>query len=97
MYESLPSKGIIYKGMPGIRDLTIMAEATLIKRTKAQNEPLYLATVDKHFKPNPVQIGSYLSPDVTYTGELDSTVRDQLFKNFGFFGEDPHKILELLK
>jgi hypothetical protein len=97
MYESLPSKGIIYKGMPGNRDLIIMAEATLIKRTKAQNEPLYVASVDKHFKPNPVQIGSYLSPEVTYTGELDSTVRDQLHKKFGFFGEEPNKILELFK
>jgi hypothetical protein len=97
MYESLPSKGIIYKGMPGNRDLTIMGEATLIKRTKSQTEPLYIASVDNHFKPNPVQIGSNLSPNVIYTGELDSTVRDQLHKNFGFIGEEPYKILELLK
>jgi len=97
MLDSLPTKGVIYKGMPGNRDFTIMAEATYLKRQGDPEELLYVASVDNHFKPNPVQIGSYLSPDMMYTGELDSTIRDALAEEFGFIGEDPDKIIELLK
>lgn len=97
MYDSLPSKGIIYKGMPGDRDLIIMAEATLIKRTKSEDELFYIASVDNHYKPNPVQVGSFLSKSMTFTGELDGYVRDQLSEKFGFIGEDPEKIIALIK
>lgn len=97
MVESLPSKGVIYKGMPGDRDMTIMAEATMIFRRFHEQETVYVASVDNHFKPNPVQIGSYLSPSVTYTGELDSTVRDSLANKFGFIGEDPREIVKIME
>jgi len=94
--ESLPSKGVIYKGMPGDKDLTIMAEATLIFRKFAGKEILYVASVDNHFKPNPVQIGSFHSPSWHYTGEVDTTIRDRIAEKFGFIGEDPKKVLDLL-
>ena len=97
MVQSLPSQGVIYKGMPSDRDLTIMAEATLLYRRFQGNEKIYVASVDNHFKPNPVQIGSYHDPSMWYTGELDSTVRDKLAEKFGFIGEDPLKILEFIK
>lgn len=97
MEDSLPTRGVIYKGMPGERDFTIMAEATLLKRQVFSEESLYVATLDNHFKPNPVQIGSFYSPEVRYTGKLDSTVRDALEDKFGFIGEVPEKIAELLE
>lgn len=97
MVDSLPSKGIIYKGMPLDKDLTIMAEATLIHRKFAGKMKIYVASVDNHFKPNPVQIGSMLDSSMYYTGELDSTIRDKLAEKFGFIGEDPQKILDILK
>lgn len=97
MVESLPSKGVIYKGMPSDRDLRIMAEATLIYRRFKGKEKVYVASVDNHFKPNPIQIGSYLDPSMRFTGELDPTIRDKLAKKFGFIGEDPQKILEIIK
>lgn len=97
MVKSLPSKGVIYKGMPAYKDLVIMAEATLLFRRFQGNEKIYVASVDKHFKPNPVQIGSHYDPSMWYTGELDCTVRDKLAKKFGFIGDDPLKILEIIK
>ena len=97
MVESLPSKGVVYKGMPSDRDMTIMAEAALIYKKFKGNERIYVASVDNHFKPNPVQVGSYLNSSMKYTGDLDSTVRDRLAEKFGFIGEDPEKILEMIK
>lgn len=97
MVQSLPTRGVIYKGMPGDKDLTIMAEATLIHRKLQGKERIYVASVDNHFKPNPVQILSWENPDMWYTGELDSTVRDKLAEEFGFTCDDPLKILEILK
>ena len=97
MVKSLPSKGAIYKGMPSDRDLTIMAEATLLYRKFQGKEKIYVASVDNHFKPNPVQIGSHLDPSMWYTGDLDSTVRDKLSEKFGFIGDDPRRILEVIK
>lgn len=97
MVESLPSKGVIYKGMPGDRDLDIMAEATMIYRMFQGREKIYVSSVDNHFKPNPVQIGSYLDPSMRFTGELDSTIRDKLAEKFGFIGDDPLRIFELIK
>lgn len=97
MVESLPSRGVIYKGMPGDRDLRIMAEATLIYRMFKGKKKIYVASVDNHFKPNPVQIGSFLDPSMRFTGELDSTIRDKLAEKFGFIGEDPQKILEIIR
>jgi hypothetical protein len=95
--ESLPTKGVVYKGMPGDKDLTIMAEATLIYRKFEGKEKVYLASNDNHFKPNPIQIGSYNSSSMYYTGELDSTVRDKIAEKFGFISEEPAKLLTILQ
>lgn len=93
--KSLPSKGIVYKGMPADRDLTIMAEATFIYRKYKGKEKIFVASIDYHFVPNRVQVGSYLSGYKKYLeNELDSTVRDKLAMQFGFIGEEPTKILE---
>lgn len=97
MVKSLPSKGIIYKGMPPDKDLSIMAEAALVYGRFQGKEKVYVASVDNHFKPNPVQIGSHLDSAMYYTGELDSNVRDSLAEKFGFIGEDPQIVLEILK
>jgi hypothetical protein len=95
--ESLPTKGVVYKGMPGDKDLTIMAEATLIYRKFEGKEKVYLASNDNHFKPNPIQIGSYNSSSMYYTGKLDSTVRDKIAGKFGFICEEPSKLLVILQ
>jgi hypothetical protein len=95
--ESLPSKGIVYKGMPGDRDLTIMAEATLIYRKFNRKETVYVASKDNHFKPNPVQVGSYYDEASHYSGDVDGTVRNMLAARFGFIGEDPRIILTQLR
>jgi len=97
MLDSLPDKGVIYKGMPGERDLTIMAEATLLSREDPDEDSFYVASCDNHFKPNPVQIGSYFSESVRYTGELDSTIRDALVEEFGFISEDPNVIVQIFQ
>ena len=84
--------------MPADRDLTIMAEATFIYRKNKSKEKVYVASIDYHFIPNKVQVGSYLSGYKKYLeNELDSTVRDKLAMQFGFIGEEPQKILEIAK
>jgi len=94
----LPSRGIVYKGMPADRDLTIMADATFIYRKYKNKEKVYVASIDYHFIPNRVQVGSYLSGYMKYLeNELDSTVRDELAMKFGFIGEEPAKIVEATK
>jgi hypothetical protein len=94
--KSLPSKGIVYKGMPADRDLTIMAEATFIYRKYKNKENVYVASIDYHFIPNKVQVGSYLSGYKKYLdNELDPTVRNELAGKFGFVSEEPLKILEI--
>lgn len=96
--KSLPSKGIVYKGMPADRDLTIMAEAAFIYRKYKNKEKIYVASIDNHFIPNKVQVGSYLSGYKKYLeNELDSTVRDKLTMQFGFIGDEPMKNLETAK
>jgi len=96
--KSLPSKGIVYKGMPADRDLMIMAEATFIYRKYKSKEKIYVASIDYHFIPNRVQVGSYLSGYMKYLeNELDPTVRDKLAMQFGFIGDEPIKILEVAK
>jgi len=98
MSEGLPKKGgIIYPGMPTFIKIIIMTEATMLYRELKGAEEVYIASCDNHFKPNLVQIGSYLSPQMFFTGELDSTIRDKLASKFGFIGEDPDLILPLLK
>ena len=97
MIASLPEKGIVYKGMPEERDITIMAEATLLKRNYEDEEPFYVASLDKHFKPNSIQVFSYRSRDMMFTGELDPTIRDKLHEKFGFIGEDPQEINRILQ
>jgi hypothetical protein len=93
--KSLPSKGIVYKGMPADRDLTIMAEAAFIYRKYKSKEKIFVASIDYHFIPNRVQVGSYLSGYKKYLeNELDPTVRDKLALQFGFVSEEPTKILE---
>ena len=96
--KSLPSKGIVYKGMPSDRDLTIMAEATFICRKHKNQEEIYVASIDNHFIPNKVQVGSYLSGYKKYLeNELDSAVRDKLAMQFGFIGEEPTRLLGVAK
>jgi len=97
MAKSLPAKGIIYKGMPADRDLTIMAEATLFYRRYKGKERVYVASMDNHFKPNRVQVGSFLSGSEQYLDEFDCAVRDMLAERFGFIGEVPLKILEIVE
>lgn len=96
MVQSLPNKGVVYIGMPGPRDLKIMAEATMIYRRYNGKEEVYVVSVDNHFKPNRIQVGSYLSGHKKYLNELDSTVRNKLAEKFGFIGEEPDKIMEIL-
>jgi len=97
MIDSLPEKGIVYKGMPEDRDIIIMAEATLLKRKDEDEEPFYVASKDNHFKPNPIQVFSYRSRDMMFLDELDSTIRDMLHEKFGFIGEDPQEINRILQ
>lgn len=94
----LPVRGIVYKGMPADRDLIIMADATFIYRKYENKEKVYVTSIDYHFIPNRVQVGSYLSGYMKYLeNELDSTVRDELAMKFGFIGDEPTKILEAAK
>jgi hypothetical protein len=96
--QFLPSSGIVYKGMPLDRDLTIMAEAAFIYRKYKGKEQVYLASIDYHFIPNKIQIGSYLSGYKKYLEDkLDSWVRDKLAKQFGFIGDEPMKVLDALE
>jgi len=96
MLRSLPITGIVYKGMPGDRDLTLMAEATFVYRRYDGKEKIYIASMDNNFKPNPRQIGSFLSGYMSYSG-VDSTVRDKLAEKFGFIGEEPYELMNKLK
>ena len=97
MLESLPGKAHIYKGMPEPRDLMIMAEATLIYRRYEGKEKVYVASMDKNFIPNRIQVGSYLSGYKKLLEERDSFVRDEVAKKFGFIGETPCEIMNIIK
>ncbi|MCJ7424594.1 hypothetical protein MUP01_10060 [Candidatus Bathyarchaeota archaeon] len=92
--QSLPRKAVIYKGWPEEKDLIIMAEATLIFRKYDGKVKVYIASLDSHFKPNPVLI-AYVGGSKRYTG-IDSTIRDSLASQFGFIGEDPRQVLYLV-
>lgn len=94
---ALPTKGIIYKGIPDPRDYVIMAEATMIYKKYGGKEQVYVASKDNHFKPNPIQVGSYLSRKEKYLRQPDATVRDEVAKKFGFIGEDPAVVIEIIK
>lgn len=100
MAESLPKDRIIYyKGYPEPKDLIIMSEAVLIHRKYCKAEELvYVASLDKHFKPNPKVVGSPLWSLREPVGkkEIDSTVRDMIHQKFGFKGEHPRQLLEAL-
>ncbi len=96
LVQALPAKGIVYKGMPAERDLRIMSEATLFYRKYNRQEEVYVASTDKHFVPNKVQVGSYLSGYMKYLDEFDPTVRDRLAEKFGFIGEEPLKIVDII-
>jgi hypothetical protein len=95
--KTIPAHGVIYKGFPEERDLAIMAEATLIFRKYRRREKTLVASRDYHFIPSPVQVGSFLAGAPRFTGELDSTVRDDVANRFGFVSEHPKKIIEELK
>lgn len=92
MMQSLPSSGIIYKGMPGEKDLIIMSEAALIYRRFRGKMDVYIASVDYHFIPNPVRI-AFSRKKMYYTGKYDSGVRDKLTEKFGFKSDDPKQVL----
>jgi len=96
MIKTTPAHGVIYKGFPEPRDLAIMAEATMIFRRYRRKERVYIASRDNHFKPNPVQVGSYLTGRLKYSGQMDSTIRDDAAKRFGFIGEHPAEIIKVL-
>jgi len=96
MLEALPSKGIIYKGPPRPKDYVIMAEAAMICRRYEGKEEVFVASKDNHFKPNPIRVGSYLSPKSRILNEVDTTIRDRIAKKFGFIGEDPIQVTEIL-
>ena len=96
MVEALPSKGTIYKGIPDPRDYVIMAEATMIFRKYGGKEQIYVASKDNHFIPNHVQVGSYLSGRSKILSQLDATVRDKVAEKFGFIGEDPERVADLI-
>lgn len=99
-----PMRGV-YKGIPSPRDMLIMTEATMIARKYGGTEKIYVASCDYHFIPNRIQIGSYRSGYMTYLDELapevrdvrDGTARNILSEKFGFFGEEPPKLMEILK
>jgi hypothetical protein len=93
--QSLPRKAVIYKGMPEGKDTVIMAEATLIFRKYDGKAKVYIASLDNHFKPNPVLI-AYVGGSKRYAGRMDSTIRDSLASKFGFIGEDPRQVLYLV-
>lgn len=93
--KSLPRKAVIYKGMPEPKDLVIMAEATLIFRNYDGRVKVYVASLDNHFKPNPVHI-AYVGGSKRFAGTIDSTIRDSIASQFGFIGEDPKQILYLV-
>lgn len=86
---------MIYPGRPKDDDMLIMAEATFIYRT-TKNEEVYIASNYNHFVPNRIFIASFLSPQRDWTGEFDPRVRDALKDEFGFIGERPENILEIL-
>jgi hypothetical protein len=92
--KSLPRKATIYKGMPEEKDLIIMAEATLIFRKFEGKTQVYIASLDNHFKPNPVLV-LYIGGSKEFMG-WDSTVRDKLAQEFGFIGEEPKQMLYLV-
>jgi hypothetical protein len=93
--HSLPRKAVIYKGMPEEKDLDIMAEATLLYRKYDSKLKVYVASLDNHFKPNPVLV-AYVGGSKRYMGKLDSTIRDLIASEFGFIGEDPKQVLYLV-
>lgn len=100
MAESFSKDGIIYKGYPEQKDLIIMSEAVIIYRNHCkEGEIVYVASLDKHFKPNPKFVGNPLWPlrDSIGMKGIDSTVRDMLLKKFGFKGDHPQQILDDLK
>ncbi len=99
MVDSQPN-GIIYKGYPETKDLIIMSEAVQIYRTHCKDgDIVYVASLDNHFKPNPVFVGKPSCKLRKSIGmkRVDSTVRDMLNKHFGFKGEHPIQILEDFK
>jgi len=96
MVKALPSKGIIYKSIPDPRDYVIMAEATMIYRKYGGKEQIYVASKGNHFKPNPVQVGSYLSGKSKILPQVDATVRDKVAEKFGFIGEDPRQVVQII-
>jgi len=93
--NSLPRKAVLYKGMPEEKDIVIMAEATLIVRKYDGKAKVYVASLDNHFKPNPVLI-AYVGGAKQYAGRMDSTIRDLVASKFGFIGEDPRQVLYLV-
>ena len=81
--------------MPEDKDLVIMAEATLLFRKFEEKFKVYIASLDNHFKPNPVLV-AYIGGSKRYLGRVDPTIRDLLATEFGFIGEDPRQVLYLV-
>lgn len=94
--DTISTGKILYiKGEPKEKDKIIMAEATYIFRTRKKRE-IFLAALDYHFIPNPKQIETYKSPLYLLDyDKIDTTVRDLLMKNFGFFSGRPKELIEI--
>lgn len=94
--DSIPfgDKILYLKGEPLEKDKRIMAEAIYISRNNNDGKRVYLASLDYHFIPNPIQIESRLSELCTKSYDhLDSRMRDLFEKNFNFFGDKPKELL----
>jgi hypothetical protein len=96
LLNSLPVKGIIYRGFPEPKDITLMAEATYLYRSSQTKEKVYIASLDNHFKPNPIQVTHDLTDRLVFSGKVDSTIRDMLEEKFGFRGDFPGEIIKEL-
>jgi len=94
---------IIYKGYPEPKDIIIMSEALYIynNHCKDTKKDLLIASLDNHFKPNPVFIGSrdssFWRKKNTDPIRIDSTVRDRLKEEFGFECDHPKAILDKIQ
>lgn len=91
---SFGDKILCLTGEPKEKDKRIMAEATYISRNYSDGKRVYLASLDYHFIPNPIQVESFLSRlSTTDYKHLDNRMRNLLEKNFNFFGDRPKELL----
>lgn len=91
------NKILYLHGEPYDKDKKIMTEATYLCRDYNDRKKVYIASLDYHFIPNPIQIESFKSPLYMMDYErVDSSMRDMLMENFGFFSDRPKELLLIL-